>query len=422
MHFRLINWNVSWAKRPGPKVALLREVMAAAGDEPVVVVLQEVKPEHREAFASVFDSGATVYSLELRSPDEFDGGNRKLGVMLGTTRGQLEDVQLVAAAPYPDRTLAAAVRWGRRRLRVMGAHGLTGVGYRRAKPDQLRALARHVAGLPAAEPSVFALDANEPDEDAWAFCATTFHPNDDKGRGAALLLGPDAPHGHRDALRDYLDQHPEEAERMRAARPTGPLAPPYYTRRKTCRYDHCWVNEHVSVRAVRYHYQRAVEASSDHAMVVADLALGEVLPSDRAAPRVDDASPLLDDVLRVLTRKPIPPGQVALFKALRDTEPHGLTHDELAGRIRWGDEGSLKGVLGALGRRVNETEGFEASRPGTRFLVHRDETSGAYRALPILLRAIEALPQLEEALRRDLESIYAVRADPSSWLELVPHR
>jgi endonuclease/exonuclease/phosphatase family metal-dependent hydrolase len=418
MRFRLIQWNVSWAGRAEPKVALLRELVADLSSELVVVILEEVKPGHRAAFEEAFGGGAVAYSLDLRVPDEFDGGNRKLGVMIGVTAGQLEDVRLVEEAPYPDRTLAAVVRVGDTRVHLLGAHGLTGVDYKRAKPDQLRALCRHVTRLPRSEASVFALDANEPDVDAWDFARTRFNPNKDKGRGPAMLLGPEAPHGHRDALRDHLARHPEEAHRMREARPEGPLAASYYTRTKTCRYDHCWVNDHVEVRSVRYLYQRAVEAGSDHALVLANLAVDERSTSRTTLEGTDDGSPLMDDVLHVLTRMPIPPGQVALFKALRDAEPEGLTQDELAERMRWGDPRSLRGVLGALGKRVNETPGFEDSRPGIRFLVHRDEVAGTYRALPLLLRAIEALPRLEEALQQEYEDADVARRDPPSWLDL----
>jgi len=52
----------------------------------------------------------------------------------------------------------------------------------------------------------------------------------------------------------------------------------------------------------------------------------------------------IDLIFRVITRIPIPPGQITLFKALYEN-PAGLSKPELADAIRNGDEKSLIGVL-----------------------------------------------------------------------------
>lgn len=275
MRVRLIDWNTCYQHQPGPKVDLLRWTIDEFDGDVAVVVLQEVMPSSRAAFESLFADGAVAYSLGLRRPDDFDGENRRQGVMVGTMGAELVDARLVTEAPYPDRTLSVTVRTQDSEFAVLGAHGLTGVGYKHAKSDQLRALTRHLVALEAAgPPCLLALDANEPMVDAWTLSESEFAPNREGGKGARMLLGADAPHRLVDSLRVFLGQNLAMAESACVARPDGPLEISYKTKARLCRYDQCWVSRHWSVSDVDYRYEPAIEAGSDHALLVVDLELG----------------------------------------------------------------------------------------------------------------------------------------------------
>lgn len=404
MRIRALSWNVCYQRAAGPKVDMLRKAIADVAPAPCIVVLQEVVPSAREAFATALE--ATAYSLDYRAPGPFDRKNRRLGVLVGVTGGVIESAGVVARAPYPDRTLWAKVGVPGTSVYVLGAHALTGVDYKCAKADQFLALAEHLDSDELKScPRILALDANEPKVDSLDPTKVEFFATN--GPGAARLLGAEATHGLEDALRRWWPKdHPVPS--------TGPLATSHVTGSNR-RYDQCFVSEQWQVEGCEYRYQDAVEAGSDHALLVVDLVLGEEARQVDQAPQ-RDGTPDVAAVVDVLSRMPIPPGQLALLKALREAGPEGLAHDALAAVMRDGDTAGLTGVLGGLGKRVNATPGFDATRPGTRFLVAKIE--GRYRALPILLAAIEALPTLEQKLADSYQSIYAVRSDPDAWFRV----
>ena len=65
-------------------------------------------------------------------------------------------------------------------------------------------------------------------------------------------------------------------------------------------------------------------------------------------------------IRRVLHRMEIPPGQRELFKALYEAGEGGLPYPDLAQAIGR-EESQLNGVVGALGRRIKGTVGFDTS-------------------------------------------------------------
>jgi endonuclease/exonuclease/phosphatase family metal-dependent hydrolase len=395
MKLRFVNWNVALFRQAPPKAALLQAVMAEV-DVPVIVCLQEVQPKAREFYAALFDAHA--YSLVHRKPQPLDGRNRQLGVLVGVRSADLRRSGVVAHAPYPDRSLWADVSIGEYRIHVLAAHALTGADYRRAKADQFLALARHLAGREGHR--LLGIDANEPKVDALDAGQIEFFVNKDGGRGARTLLGKGAPHGMQCALR--LSLPPETTV-------SDPIATSYCTRSHSRRYDHCLVSNEWQVAAVEYRYQAAMEAGSDHAIVVVDLVVDERPEPVVPLPPQRDGTPDLEAVRRVLARKSIPPGQIALFKALLEAGETGLDQADLAEIMRDGDVRGLAGVLGGLGKRVNQTPGFTEARPGARYLVHRSD-AGRYRALPLLRAAIGSYPSFEAVLQLSYTEIYDVRA------------
>jgi len=71
--------------------------------------------------------------------------------------------------------------------------------------------------------------------------------------------------------------HPAELKRRVQYYPNGPLADSYHRGRRgkylRCRYDSIRVSPGISVTDVRYLYEEAVQAGSDHALVVAEIEL-----------------------------------------------------------------------------------------------------------------------------------------------------
>jgi uncharacterized protein with ParB-like and HNH nuclease domain/predicted transport protein len=107
----------------------------------------------------------------------------------------------------------------------------------------------------------------------------------------------------------------------------------------------------------------------------------------------------LEDVRRMLTRIEIPDGQRALYEALYDAEGRWLTMSELADAMER-ELSELPGLLGALGRRINETPGLRRDENdnlrgiGAVLDGESPSTSGTgdwmYRMKPVLRAALEA--------------------------------
>ena len=135
----------------------------------------------------------------------------------------------------------------------------------------------------------------------------------------------------------------------------------------------------------------------------------------------------LDDILLVLTRKPIPPSQIILYKALYEaykadkTGIGWVTKTRLASKIRVDDK-ALSGILGALGNRVNHTTELGAQKPGIDLLVERDLANGElrYRMRPELRIIIEILPDLRKTLNWSVDWIYEKCGQEEGWLSVDP--
>jgi hypothetical protein len=136
---------------------------------------------------------------------------------------------------------------------------------------------------------LFGDDANTPLIDALDFANTRTHWHTGRRRlrgepGDDLLFGPQSQKVHDldDAMRRWLALHPDEMDRLRAGKPSGPLALTHRTgRRKNSpgterRFDSVWVSRHWVVRHIAHLYEKGMEAGSDHAPVIVDLDLRTV--------------------------------------------------------------------------------------------------------------------------------------------------
>jgi endonuclease/exonuclease/phosphatase family metal-dependent hydrolase len=124
---------------------------------------------------------------------------------------------------------------------------------------------------------VLAMDANSPwvDHPDPGQVECCFAQPDSWHMERALLHPVDKCHGLQDTLRTWLDKHPAEMARIKAERPAGPLTVSHRTGRTALgpgnprRYDHIYASPEFEVQDVRYLYDEALAAGSDHALVCA---------------------------------------------------------------------------------------------------------------------------------------------------------
>ncbi len=99
-------------------------------------------------------------------------------------------------------------------------------------------------------------------------------------------------------------------------------------------------------------------------------------------------------VRRLLTRRRVPHGQLALFRALYAAGDEGLSKAKLASAMNRSED-ELHGVMGALGRRINRTAGIEQVHPqgGTSTLLELRPVDGEDRYVmrPALRQVLEEL-------------------------------
>lgn len=172
--------------------------------------------------------------------------------------------------------MAGWVDLGGLRTTVVTYHAPTGVQHGIGKAEQAVRIADWLASLDG--PVILGGDFNTPAADPpdFALVRTHWHTGEGILHGAGgddALVGPSPAHDLRDALRTYLADHPDELAAIRAERPEGPLRTSHCTGRhgqNHWRYDAVWLTSHFRVTGVEYHYEAAVEAGTDHALVLVD--------------------------------------------------------------------------------------------------------------------------------------------------------
>jgi hypothetical protein len=181
----------------------------------------------------------------------------------------LESLLAIPDAPFPQRTLAVTAAHDTVAMNILSCYAPTNTGPgRKERPGYFNALANLLSAIP--EPVVLGMDANGPRVD---------HPDIDESkwwaRQEALVLGAEAQ--TEDVLRLWYADHLAELKRRLRYYPNGPLADSYHRGRKgkylRCRYDSIRVSRGIAVTNVRYLYEDAVRAGSDHALVIADIEL-----------------------------------------------------------------------------------------------------------------------------------------------------
>jgi len=109
-------------------------------------------------------------------------------------------------------------------------------------------------------------------------------------------------------------------------------------------------------------------------------------------------------ITTVITRIPLSPGQVSLFKALVEADDRWISISELEYRIHE----SVGGVLGALGNRINQTKGISPPFDGTGLVMTWETFHGEwhYRIRPELNEVINRFPVLQNAMELPVDEIH----------------
>jgi len=285
---RVATWNLQG--RTGDAARRLGSLLAEVGGADVVL-LQESAPSGLDGFveAAGLDWGVNVRD---RFHDLLRARGRAGGVGSDGTRSQSgrpvaiagrgEPVRGLTAfpdAPLPEKVVAGWVDVAGSRTTVVSYHAPAGVTHGVLKPRQAVQVARWLASLDG--PVILGGDFNTPllDPPQDADVRTHYHTGYvdlDGEPGDDVLLGPQPVHSLRDAFRSYLSTHPDELAAISAERPNGPLAVSHRTGNRVdqaMRYDAIWLSPHFEVRSVHHLYDEAINAGTDHGLVIADVTL-----------------------------------------------------------------------------------------------------------------------------------------------------
>ena len=129
---QVINWNISYMGNIDTKLAFLESVV---GLEDCVIILQEVTSKMNNSIRNRFgDNWDIEYSIDYRPAGKFDTKARKLGVVICITANiKIVSADVLNRSPFPDRTLAATVKYNGHELKVINLHSTTGCSYKKAK-------------------------------------------------------------------------------------------------------------------------------------------------------------------------------------------------------------------------------------------------------------------------------------------------
>jgi endonuclease/exonuclease/phosphatase family metal-dependent hydrolase len=282
---RIVSWNLRLrvGQALTQEAALLRELA------PDVCCLQEVNSNaiqrlRLEAGFSWLTPGRAVESSK-------PGSRRSSYLAAVADTDRLTATELPALkVPFPERIAMARITFDARDVVVSSYHAPPGASWGILKVEQARKFTDWLVRQPGS--ALLGADANTPAVDAIDFAETRTHWHTGRrilkgAPGDDVLWGPQKTHVLQDALRRWLTDHPESVERIRRARPDGPLLISHRTgRRKGLegtprRFDSIWVSDDFAVINISYLYADGFVAGSDHAVVVADLELRSPSEQDR---------------------------------------------------------------------------------------------------------------------------------------------
>lgn len=279
---RVATWNVNYR---GPAVShSLGQLARERGVD--LLLLQEANPNSLDQLvtAAGLDWVITAFTEGATYPSAT--GRRRVTAIAGRGQAPTES-GVLAELTLPERMVFAHLTTDAGPLSVASYHAPPGVSWGITKVHHAHALLKWIDETDGSV--IVGADANTPAID---------HPDPELVRthwptgarklagiqGDDITFGGRPQHRLRDALRLWLDHHPDESERLAWANPSGPLALSHRTGRRRDsdgaprRYDALWLSPDLVPSSVTYEYEASVEAGSDHALVMADVSASPPRP------------------------------------------------------------------------------------------------------------------------------------------------
>jgi len=261
MMLKYIDWNIKCYCQINKIIDFLKTKISLSN---CIVALQELLPEKAERIKEEFSSNFTVlYSLDFY-PDnnEFDTDNRRLGVAFIVSKDiKIEEVGVFERCLFPERTMFATVMVDGIKRKIVNFHSITGVSFKMGKAVQYR---RFAESINVFKPDILSMDANEPKVDHYCIDKIEYFDQGDAGKGAQIFFAE----LRKQNLVDLYLEHYNPSNYIYGE----PLAVSHIINgKKNRRYDFVFAKRDFSKVNIEYIYDEACDASSDHAIIVAEL-------------------------------------------------------------------------------------------------------------------------------------------------------
>ena len=232
-----------------------------------VIALQECKQSFFDDLKQkkLFSFGD--FSLVLHPPPAEGGKSRNLGCAI-FSKHKIKTSFVIQEVAFPERTLVTQCKFGESLIQFCSFHIPPGSSWGKIKPQTFKILAKWLKAQK--NRMVLGIDANAPKSDKINIAENEWWWKDEP-----VFLGAKPEHHLEDVFRKFLNRTPEKLEEIQKLRPDGPLAVSYIRGNKRkytpSRYDFIYATKDIGVINVKYLYDEAIEAGSDHALVLAEL-------------------------------------------------------------------------------------------------------------------------------------------------------
>ena len=255
---KVIDWNISYMGDTQRKIDFLSSIL----EDNYCVLLQEVKRNAYDYLRSKFPNNKIIYSLDYRTPSRFDSNARKLGVVIILSSNiSVIESGVIERAIFPERTLYTTVAIENKIIKILALHSITGCSYLKAKSVQFDSFAEFIDSY---KPDIVGVDANEPKCDSNNIYKMEFYKNGGDGAKKFFIQLIDS------KLNDTF----VKCNNISAYKQGEPLTVSHKIRGiKPVRYDFLFTNNSYRVENCKYLYEEAIDATSDHALIIADLQL-----------------------------------------------------------------------------------------------------------------------------------------------------
>ena len=259
---RIVHWNIRFNSDKEKIVEALKRFLTG-GD--TIFCLQEVTPAVKDYIMNQISQHlqnyhiSYAYSLDFRQPGKYDGMNRTLGVLMICTQSMyIIDAGVFHRTPMPERTLHAEILYEGEILKLTSLNSVTGTNYRKAKSNQFLTFAEAVDSF---KPDIVTIDSKEPEIDHYDLNQIKFY--DYSGKEARIFFDALKENGLVDTLSNIFPISDFEHGT--------PLAASVNVKGEGYRrHDQIFANaERFYIYRSEYHYDLGIEATSDHAILMA---------------------------------------------------------------------------------------------------------------------------------------------------------